>query len=69
MGPAIVIPRRVPSLYCSFCGKRDDEVRYLVSGPQVFICDECVEVAGEVGRKMLARKALADSANNGGDRG
>jgi ClpX C4-type zinc finger protein len=30
---------------CSFCGKRQHDVRKLVSGPQVFICDECVEVS------------------------
>jgi ATP-dependent Clp protease ATP-binding subunit ClpX len=32
-----------PTLYCSFCGKGEHEVRVLVSGPTVFICDECVD--------------------------
>ena len=30
-------------LYCSFCGKSQHEVRKLIAGPTVFICDECVE--------------------------
>jgi len=32
------------TLYCSFCGKSQHEVRKLIAGPTVFICDECVEV-------------------------
>lgn len=32
---------------CSFCGKREDEVRTLFAGPGVFICDECVEMSRE----------------------
>ncbi|MBL7233668.1 ClpX C4-type zinc finger protein, partial [Komagataeibacter oboediens] len=31
------------TLYCSFCGKSQHEVRKLIAGPTVFICDECVE--------------------------
>ena len=31
-------------LYCSFCGKSQHEVRKLIAGPTVFICDECVEL-------------------------
>jgi hypothetical protein len=34
-----------PPLYCSFCGKSVHEVRKLVMGPSVFICDECVAEA------------------------
>ena len=33
---------------CSFCGKKRDEVRKLVAGPGVFICDECVALCSEV---------------------
>jgi ATP-dependent protease Clp ATPase subunit len=33
---------------CSFCGKRRDQVRKLVAGPGVFICDGCVELCNEV---------------------
>ncbi len=32
------------TLYCSFCGKSQHEVRQLIAGPTVFICDECVEL-------------------------
>ena len=34
--------------YCSFCGKRDDEVFKLIAGPTVFICDECVDLCFEI---------------------
>lgn len=40
-------------LYCSFCGKRDSDVGYLVAGPSVFICNECVELCREIGQTML----------------
>lgn len=35
-------------LKCSFCGKNQDQVRKLVAGPGVYICDECVELCGEI---------------------
>jgi ATP-dependent protease Clp ATPase subunit len=34
--------------YCSFCGKRQDEVRKLIAGPSVFICDECVTLCADI---------------------
>lgn len=39
-----------PVLYCSFCGKSQHEVRKLVAGPTVFICDECVTLCAEIVR-------------------
>ena len=36
------------SLYCSFCGKSQHEVRKLIAGPSVFICDECVELCKDI---------------------
>jgi hypothetical protein len=36
---------RKSTLHCSFCGKSQHEVRKLVAGPRVFICDECVEIS------------------------
>ena len=54
-------------LYCSFCGKSQHEVKKLIAGPSVFICDECIdlcndivrdEVAGEQGTAKAARKDL-----------
>ena len=39
------------SLYCSFCGKSQHEVRKLIAGPTVFICDECVELCMDIIRE------------------
>ena len=36
------------TLYCSFCGKSQHEVRKLIAGPTVFICDECVDVCVDI---------------------
>ena len=35
-------------LYCSFCGKGQHEVRKLIAGPTVFICDECIELCKDI---------------------
>ena len=39
------------TLYCSFCGKIQHEVRKLIAGPTVFICDECVELCMDIIRE------------------
>ena len=39
------------TLYCSFCGKSQHEVRKLIAGPTVFICDECVELCNDIIRE------------------
>ena len=44
-------------LYCSFCGKSQHEVRKLIAGPSVFICDECVELCNDIIREELQEKA------------
>ena len=36
------------TLYCSFCGKSQHEVRKLIAGPTVFICDECVDLCNDI---------------------
>ena len=36
------------TLYCSFCGKSQHEVKKLIAGPTVFICDECVELCMDI---------------------
>ena len=50
-------------LYCSFCGKSQHEVRKLIAGPSVFICDECVELCNDIIREesksALVRPATA----------
>ena len=44
-------------LYCSFCGKSQHEVRKLIAGPSVFICDECVQLCNDIIREELEEKA------------
>ena len=36
------------NLICSFCGKNQEEVRKLVAGPSVYICDECVDLCNDI---------------------
>ena len=38
-------------LYCSFCGKSQHEVRKLIAGPSVFVCDECVDLCNDIIRE------------------
>ncbi|MBS4051767.1 ATP-dependent Clp protease ATP-binding subunit ClpX [Methylomonas rivi] len=40
-------------LYCSFCGKSQNEVRKLIAGPSVYVCDECVELCNDIIRDEL----------------
>ncbi len=48
-------------LYCSFCGKSQHEVRKLIAGPSVFVCDECVELCNDI-----IREELEDSGDQDG---
>ncbi|MDF2536483.1 MAG: ATP-dependent protease, partial [Bacillales bacterium] len=41
-------------LSCSFCGKSQDQVRKLIAGPGVYICDECIELCNEMVEEELA---------------
>ena len=43
-------------LYCSFCGKSQHEVRKLIAGPSVFICDECVDLCNDIITEELQDK-------------
>src|SRR6185295_15596666 len=45
-------------LYCSFCGKSENEVRKLIAGPSVFVCDECVELCNDIIREELQTKPV-----------
>ena len=47
-------------LYCSFCGKSQHEVRKLIAGPSVFICDECVELCNDI-----IREEASDAGQSG----
>ena len=49
-------------LYCSFCGKSQHEVRKLIAGPSVFICDECVELCNDIIREEMQEQSPAGSA-------
>ena len=44
-------------LYCSFCGKSQHEVRKLIAGPSVFICDECVDLCNDIIREEVQESA------------
>ena len=46
-------------LYCSFCGKSQHEVRKLIAGPSVFVCDECVELCNDIIREEMQEKSAA----------
>jgi ATP-dependent Clp protease ATP-binding subunit ClpX len=48
-------------LYCSFCGKSQHEVRKLIAGPSVFICDECVDLCNDI-----IREEVQEAENKGG---
>ncbi|MEJ5212094.1 MAG: ATP-dependent Clp protease ATP-binding subunit ClpX, partial [Burkholderiales bacterium] len=46
-------------LYCSFCGKSQHEVRKLIAGPSVFICDECVDLCNDIIREEVQSEQAA----------
>jgi hypothetical protein len=50
-------------LYCSFCGKNQHEVKSLVAGPHVFICDECIDVCSDIIDEQLLRLIEGDEAS------
>jgi len=51
-------------LYCSFCGKSQNEVRKLIAGPSVYVCDECVELCNDIIRDELAEDEKAASSGS-----
>jgi ATP-dependent Clp protease ATP-binding subunit ClpX len=50
------------TLYCSFCGKSQHEVKKLIAGPSVFVCDECIELCNEIIRDELPASVEARDA-------
>lgn len=50
-------------LYCSFCGKSQHEVRKLIAGPSVFICDECVDLCNDIIREEVQEEAVETSSD------
>ncbi|MCK9987354.1 MAG: ATP-dependent Clp protease ATP-binding subunit ClpX [Azoarcus sp.] len=51
-------------LYCSFCGKSQHEVRKLIAGPSVFICDECIELCNDIIRDEIAQSAETEGGSS-----
>ncbi|MCH8847202.1 MAG: ATP-dependent Clp protease ATP-binding subunit ClpX, partial [Proteobacteria bacterium] len=51
-------------LYCSFCGKSQHEVRKLIAGPSVFICDECVELCNDIILEEIQEKPVAGGGSS-----
>jgi len=61
-----------PGVKCSFCGKHQDEVRKVIAGPDVYICDECIDLCNDVIERECEaeegpgdRPAQADSFTTG----
>ena len=55
------------TLYCTFCGKSQHEVKKLIAGPSVFICDECIDLCNEIIRDELPGLEAAKDKENGND--
>ncbi|MFY7871133.1 MAG: ClpX C4-type zinc finger protein, partial [Limnohabitans sp.] len=53
------------NLFCSFCGKSQHEVKKLIAGPSVFICDECIELCNDIIRDELPSQASAVASRDG----
>ena len=51
-------------LYCSFCGKSQHEVRKLIAGPSVFICDECIELCNDIIREETQGDQVSKGAKS-----
>ena len=50
-------------LYCSFCGKSQHEVKKLIAGPSVFICDECIELCNDIIRDEVPAEGAGAKPN------
>ena len=50
-------------LYCSFCGKSQHEVRKLIAGPSVFICDECVDLCNDIIQEEIQESDDGESSD------
>ena len=51
-------------LYCSFCGKSQNDVRKLIAGPSVFICDECVDLCNDIIREEILDQEQPEAEDN-----
>lgn len=53
--------RKKPVIYCSFCGKSQNETNHIIAGPSVYICDECVHACIDI---LEERKKEAGASND-----
>lgn len=53
----------VDNLYCSFCGKNQNDVKKLIAGPAVYICDECIQLCGEIITEENGKDAAGAGVN------
>jgi ATP-dependent Clp protease ATP-binding subunit ClpX len=51
-------------LYCSFCGKSQHEVKKLIAGPSVFVCDECVDLCNDIIREEMQEEPSSEEESN-----
>ena len=51
-------------LFCSFCGKNQNEVRRLIAGPSVYICDECVDLCNDI----ISEEAQTNESESSSDK-
>jgi len=51
-------------LYCSFCGKSQHEVRKLIAGPSVYVCDECVELCNDIIREEMQERPATEAGSS-----
>jgi ClpX C4-type zinc finger len=49
-----------PTIRCSFCGKHQDEVRKIIAGPTVYICDECIDLCNDIIYEEIDREKDAE---------
>ena len=51
-------------LFCSFCGKNQSEVKKLIAGPSVYICDECVSLCNDIIKEDTSEEVSENSKDN-----
>ena len=51
------------TLICSFCNRSQEEVRKLIAGPAVYICDECIELCNEIIREEVDTEAVPPTSS------
>ena len=52
-------------LKCSFCGKSQKQVKKLIAGPGVYICDECIDLCNDIIRDEVAQEDVAQASRDG----